>query len=230
RNSWISSRKDSSFSCSPSRARSKRPSARSPAPAGRQGTTTPSSGSPGAAGAARTEESGSPGGELAQDQGERGGRLGRLSRLGRQRDFSLVRFRKELALAARDGERREILRQLLTDWTGLPHGREAEERWREIEKTFEAFKGAVGGPVSLQTVLLHHYHTRKGLLKEPRLLSERDLAVLRVNAITDPLTGLYNRRFLLDHLAREISRAERTHGIVSVLLTDLKNFKGINDH
>ena len=167
---------------------------------------------------------------MALDQGESGGRLGRLSRLGRQRDFSLVRFRKELALAARDGERREILRQLLTDWTGLPHGREAEERWREIEKTFEAFKGAVGGPVSLQTVLLHHYHTRKGLLKEPRLLSERDLAVLRVNAITDPLTGLYNRRFLLDHLAREISRAERTHGIVSVLLTDLRNFKGINDH
>lgn len=168
---------------------------------------------------------------MALDQREVGGRIGRLSRLGRQRGFSLPRFRKALTAAARDEERQEILRQLLTDWTGLPHGaREAEERWREVEKTFLALQEAIGGPVSLQTALLHHYHSRKGLLKEPRLLSERDLAVLRVNAITDPLTGLYNRRFLLDHLSREISRAERTHGIVSVLLTDLKDFKGINDH
>ena len=67
------------------------------------------------------------------------------------------------------------------------------------------------------------------MLKEPRLVSEADLAVLRVNAITDPLTGLYNRRFLLDHLGREISRAERSESIVSVVLMDLKGFKSIND-
>lgn len=168
---------------------------------------------------------------MATEQGDNGIRLGRLLRLGRQRDFSLPRFRKALASAGRNGERQEILRQLLTDWTGIPHApREAEERWKEVERIFESLRESLDGPLSLQTALLHHYHSRKGLLKEPRLLSERDLAVLRVNAITDPLTGLYNRRFLLEHLGREISRAERTHGIVSVLLTDLKNFKGINDH
>jgi diguanylate cyclase (GGDEF)-like protein len=67
------------------------------------------------------------------------------------------------------------------------------------------------------------------MLKEPRLVSEADLAVLRVNAITDPLTGLYNRRFIVDHLSREISRAERAEGILSVVLMDLKGFKAIND-
>ena len=66
-------------------------------------------------------------------------------------------------------------------------------------------------------------------MKEPRLVSEADLAVLRVNAITDPLTGLYNRRFLVDHLAREISRAERSDGILAVGMMDLKGFKSIND-
>jgi len=168
---------------------------------------------------------------LASEQGNNGNRVGRLLRLGRQREFSLDRFRKELAHASRQEERREILRLLLTDWTGIPHGpKEAEERWKEVERTYQALRDSLAGGVSLQTALLHHYHTRKGFLKEPRLLSERDLSVLRVNAITDPLTGLYNRRFLLEHLGREISRAERTHGIVSVLLTDLKNFKGINDH
>jgi diguanylate cyclase (GGDEF)-like protein len=143
----------------------------------------------------------------------------------------MARFRKSLNQLARHEEKQEILRQLLIDWTGLPHSsREAQERWEEVERILETLREALGSPVSLQTALLHHFHSRKGLLKEPRLLSDRDLAVLRVNAITDPLTGLYNRRFLLEHLGREIARAERTHGIVSVLLTDLKNFKRINDH
>ena len=54
--------------------------------------------------------------------------------------------------------------------------------------------------------------------------------MLRVNAITDPLTGLYNRRFLIDHLAREISRAERSEGDrLAVAMMDLKGFKSIND-
>jgi diguanylate cyclase (GGDEF)-like protein len=165
------------------------------------------------------------------DQGEIDRRISRLSRLGRQRNFSITRFRKSLNQLARHEEKQEILRQLLIDWTGLPHNaREAQERWEAVERILEDLRRALGPPIGLQTALLHHFHSRKGLLKEPRLLSDRDLAVLRVNAITDPLTGLYNRRFLLEHLEREIARAERTHGIVSVLLMDLKNFKGINDH
>jgi diguanylate cyclase (GGDEF)-like protein len=165
------------------------------------------------------------------EQEDLGRRISQISRLGRQRDFSLSRFRKSLDQLARHEERPEILRQLLTEWTGLPHSaREAQERWGEIERVLSRLREALGPPVGLQTALLHHFHSREGLLKDPRILSEKNLSVLRVNAMTDPLTGLYNRRFLLEHLDREIARAERTHGIVSVLLTDLKNFKGINDH
>jgi diguanylate cyclase (GGDEF)-like protein len=83
--------------------------------------------------------------------------------------------------------------------------------------------------VSLQTAVLHYFHSVEGLLREPRFVTERDLSVLRVNAITDPLTGLYNRRFLLDHLNREIARADRNDGIVSIVLLDLKGFKAVND-
>ena len=150
--------------------------------------------------------------------------------MGRQRDFSLERFRRALNSLSRFEEKEEILRQLLTEWTGLPHSaREAEERWSEIERSLVALRESLGSPVGLQTAILHHFHSRKGLLKEPRLLSEKDVEVLRVNAITDPLTGLYNRRFLLEHLGREIARAERTNGILSVLMMDLKGFKAVND-
>jgi diguanylate cyclase (GGDEF)-like protein len=165
------------------------------------------------------------------DQEELGRRITQLSRFGRRRDFSMAGFRKALNRLARAEEKEEILRLLLIDWTGLPHtAKEAQDRWSEVEEVLVALRKSLGPPVGLQTALLHHFHSRKALLREPRLVSDRDLAVLRVNAITDPLTGLYNRRFLQDHLGREIARAERTHGIVSVLMTDLKNFKGINDH
>ncbi len=47
--------------------------------------------------------------------------------------------------------------------------------------------------------------------------------------ITDPLTGLYNRRFLSLRLKEELDRAAR-HGLqVSAVMLDLDNFKAIND-
>jgi diguanylate cyclase (GGDEF)-like protein len=159
-----------------------------------------------------------------------GAAVGRLARLGRQRDFSLPRFRRSLEAIAHNGDRGEVLRQLLTDWTGIPFdAEEALERWGEIETILPTLREKLGPPLGLQTVLLHHLHSRTGLLKEPRLVSDADLAVLRVNAITDPLTGLYNRRFLVDHLAREIARAERSETLLSVVLMDLRGFKSIND-
>jgi diguanylate cyclase (GGDEF)-like protein len=157
--------------------------------------------------------------------------IARLARLGRQRDFSFARFYKTLDSVAGPDEKPEVLARLLTDWTGLPHGpREASERWKEVERIATLLKDALGSPVSLQTALFHYFHSVEGLLREPRIVSEKDLSVLRVNAITDPLTGLYNRRFLLDHLNREIARADRNDGIVSIVLLDLKGFKAVNDH
>lgn len=48
-------------------------------------------------------------------------------------------------------------------------------------------------------------------------------------AIRDALTGTYNRRFLLDCLAGERSRAERLGVPFSVCLIDVDHFKAIND-
>jgi diguanylate cyclase len=48
-------------------------------------------------------------------------------------------------------------------------------------------------------------------------------------AVRDELTGSYNRRFLMDVLARECSRSERLGVPFSVCLIDLDRFKSIND-
>lgn len=52
---------------------------------------------------------------------------------------------------------------------------------------------------------------------------------LTQQAITDPLTGLYNRRYFFDRLREELARARRYGFPVSVLLVDLRNFKMVND-
>jgi diguanylate cyclase (GGDEF)-like protein len=157
-------------------------------------------------------------------------RVARLARLGRSRVFSEERFERELGAACEGIARAEMLRLLLVEWTGVTIPAEDVPRvWARVTATFRRLAAAAGKGLSLQTALLHEFHTRLGLVKEPRIVSDHEIAALRVNAITDPLTGLYNRRFLLDHLEREVSRAERAGGVVSVLMMDLAGFKSIND-
>ncbi|MCP4196667.1 MAG: GGDEF domain-containing protein [Proteobacteria bacterium] len=47
--------------------------------------------------------------------------------------------------------------------------------------------------------------------------------------IKDGLTGIYNKRFFLDALDKEISRAQRYDRDLSMLMLDLDHFKNIND-
>ncbi len=48
-------------------------------------------------------------------------------------------------------------------------------------------------------------------------------------AITDPLTGLYNRRFLKDRLQEEFSRSQRQKQSFCIIMADLDSFKVYND-
>jgi diguanylate cyclase (GGDEF)-like protein len=52
---------------------------------------------------------------------------------------------------------------------------------------------------------------------------------LRTQSLRDPLTGLYNRRYMEDALDRYISLAERTGSATSIVMIDLDNFKRVND-
>jgi diguanylate cyclase (GGDEF)-like protein len=55
------------------------------------------------------------------------------------------------------------------------------------------------------------------------------LEQLQEQAMTDPLTGLYNRRFFNDALARACKQAQRQQRAFSVILMDLDHFKNVND-
>jgi diguanylate cyclase (GGDEF)-like protein len=52
---------------------------------------------------------------------------------------------------------------------------------------------------------------------------------LRSQSTKDPLTGLYNRRYLQEMLDREIRRAIRSEQALGILMLDLDHFKKFND-
>ena len=52
---------------------------------------------------------------------------------------------------------------------------------------------------------------------------------LRLQSIVDPLTGMFNRRYMDETLKRELMRAERRKSPLSLIVLDLDHFKEIND-
>jgi diguanylate cyclase (GGDEF)-like protein/PAS domain S-box-containing protein len=58
---------------------------------------------------------------------------------------------------------------------------------------------------------------------------EKLQAILHEQAIQDPLTGLYNRRFMEEALKQEFARAKRENHPFSVVMLDMDNLKTLND-
>jgi diguanylate cyclase (GGDEF)-like protein/PAS domain S-box-containing protein len=52
---------------------------------------------------------------------------------------------------------------------------------------------------------------------------------LEEQAVRDPLTNAYNRRYMSEFLDKEVARAEREHTPVTVVIMDMDNFKEFND-
>ena len=93
----------------------------------------------------------------------------------------------------------------------------------------ETFKGStvrsvafdyVKTPLDKQEVLVR----TKNMLKFKELRDK-----LKTLATTDELTGLHNRKYLLERMEQEISRAKRYATPLSLLLFDLDFFKSVND-
>ncbi len=71
-------------------------------------------------------------------------------------------------------------------------------------------------------------HAHEDLQKQYAEIQKLE-AKLREQAIRDPLTGLYNRRYIQEALRDELTKAEQGTYPLSVLLLDLDHFKAIND-
>ncbi|HYW66733.1 MAG TPA: diguanylate cyclase [Candidatus Dormibacteraeota bacterium] len=100
--------------------------------------------------------------------------------------------------------------------------------WEEMLTRRRELTDQLGRPISLKTVLMDVLSST-GLIRVPILLEYEDYKKLQVNAITDPLTGLYNRRLFAESFEKELNRARRYGLPLGIVILDLHRFKEVND-
>jgi diguanylate cyclase (GGDEF)-like protein len=95
------------------------------------------------------------------------------------------------------------------------------QRRRELGET-------LARPVSLKTALMDVLASA-GLFRVPIIIEYDELKILQLNAVTDPLTGLYNRRLFSETFEKELNRARRYGLPLGLVILDLHRFKEVND-
>lgn len=89
------------------------------------------------------------------------------------------------------------------------------------------FIGNVLGAMSMLAILVHLFNTE--IVRIERALS-RSNAMLQKLSLTDELTGLTNRRSLMQSLPREWAHLRREQAPLTLLMCDVDDFKSYNDH
>jgi diguanylate cyclase (GGDEF)-like protein len=96
---------------------------------------------------------------------------------------------------------------------------------------FNALEGRVivAHDITDQKRLQNDLQCANDKLKQQLAEIEELRAKLQEQAIRDPLTNVYNRRYMAEFLDQEIARAAREEYSVSVTIMDMDNFKQFND-
>jgi diguanylate cyclase (GGDEF)-like protein len=102
------------------------------------------------------------------------------------------------------------------------------EFWDQILSRRRELSESMSKPVSLQAALVDVLAS-SNFLRMPILMEYEDLKKLQINAATDALTGLYNRRLFEEYCAKELNRAKRYNQPVALVIMDLHCFKAVND-
>ncbi|BBA70755.1 GGDEF domain-containing protein [Geobacter sulfurreducens] len=85
----------------------------------------------------------------------------------------------------------------------------------------------VGKPFSLGELRARIQVGRRTVELHSRLQETQE--ALNHQATHDPLTGVMNRRAIIDHLEKELSRVKRDGGRLSIGIVDIDHFKRVND-
>lgn len=104
---------------------------------------------------------------------------------------------------------------------------DSPDQSRRIAVTTRDEIGALQGAFNRMTTRLQR--TLEERTKAVKALEELN-ATLEAMAMTDSLTGLFNRRAAEMRFVEEVARAKRNDGVFSVAVCDLDNFKLVNDY
>lgn len=100
--------------------------------------------------------------------------------------------------------------------------------WDEMLQRRRELSENLGRPVALKTALMDVLASA-GLFRVPIVIEYDELKTLQLNAVTDPLTGLYNRRLFSETFEKELNRGRRYGSPLGLVVLDLHRFKEVND-
>src|SRR6266852_4458811 len=100
--------------------------------------------------------------------------------------------------------------------------------WEQSLVRKRELSDSIGKRIAFQAALVDVLASAN-LLRLPILMEYEELRKLQINAATDPLTGLYNRRFFDDYFEKELNRSIRYSHHLALVVFDLHRFKEVND-
>jgi diguanylate cyclase (GGDEF)-like protein len=100
--------------------------------------------------------------------------------------------------------------------------------WNQILQQQQQLSDSLGRRVSLKTAMMDVL-VASTQLRLPILVEYDEFRKLQINAATDGLTGLYNRRLFNEYCDNEVNRARRYNQQLAVVILDLHRLKEVND-
>ena len=104
----------------------------------------------------------------------------------------------------------------------------SNEYWELILLRRRELGDTLGRRVSLKTAMVDVLASMN-FLRVPILMEYDEFKKLQINAATDALTGLYNRRLFDEYCDKELNRAKRYVQNLAIVILDLHKLKDIND-
>jgi diguanylate cyclase (GGDEF)-like protein len=105
---------------------------------------------------------------------------------------------------------------------------QSNDYWQRILQRRRELSESLGRKVALATAMVDVLSSTN-FIRVPIVMEYEELKKLQINAATDSLTGLYNRRLFDEYCDKELNRAKRYGQHLAVVILDLHRLKEVND-
>jgi diguanylate cyclase (GGDEF)-like protein len=105
---------------------------------------------------------------------------------------------------------------------------QSNEYWHRILQRRRELSDSLGRKVALATAMVDVLASTN-FIRVPIVMEYEELKKLQINAATDALTGLYNRRLFDEYCDKELNRAKRYGQHLAIVILDLHRLKEVND-
>lgn len=105
---------------------------------------------------------------------------------------------------------------------------QSNDYWQRILQRRRELSESLGRKVALATAMVDVLSSTN-FIRVPIVMEYEELKKLQINAATDSLTGLYNRRLFDEYCEKELNRAKRYGQHLAIVILDLHRLKEVND-